>query len=687
MPRIFPVLCLPLCYLAVLSAQPPTKTEPVTETLHGVRVTDPYRWLEDQDNPQTRAWIDAQMAYTQAALAKVPQRARIRQRLGELMKVDAMIPPAVRKNRYFIQQRKAAENQYVLYFRQGLNGADRVLIDPNPLSTDHTTSVSLLDVSQDGTLIAYGLRQGGADETTLAFRDVDTNKDVPGVFPPARYYSVAITPDKRTAYYIKMLEQGPRLYQHAIGSAPGQDRIVFGEQFGASQLGGCQISDNGRWLVCQIYTGSSGDKSDVFAQDLRAGGPMQPVAVGIDAGFNVDVAGDRLYMMTNLNAPNWRILSVDLARPARENWKEIVPERKSVMDSFNLVGGKLAVTWLENVHSRVQIFDENGKPIRELKLPSLGVAGGPYGRWDSDEAFYTFNTIGQPNTIYRYSMSSGAQSVWFQTKVPFDPASIEVKQVWYASKDSTRIPMFIAHKKGLKLDGSHPVILTGYGGFNVSELPTFSATAATWMELGGVYALPNLRGGGEFGEAWHKAGMLANKQNVFDDFIAAAEYLIKDGYTKPERLAIWGGSNGGLLVGAALTQRPDLFQAVICGAPLLDMLRYDKFKVAKFWVPEYGSADDPEQFKVLYKYSPYHHAAKGTKYPAVLFVTGDADTRVDPLHARKMAALLQASTSSDRPILLHYDTKAGHSAGLPLDRVIENTADELAFVVWQLGME
>jgi prolyl oligopeptidase len=332
------------------------------------------------------------------------------------------------------------------------------------------------------------------------------------------------------------------------------------------------------------------------------------------------------------------------------------------------------------------MFSTDGKLIRELKLPNLGVAYGPYGRWDSDEAFYSFSSFGQPTTIYRYNMSTGEQSVWSQPKIPFDPASIEVKQVWYESKDKTRVPMFIAHRKGIKLDGSHPALLTGYGGFNLSMLPTSSSVALAWIDMGGVYALANLRGGGEFGEEWHKAGMLDRKQNVFDDFIAAAEYLLKEGYTQKSKLAIVGGSNGGLLVGAALTQRPDLFQAVICSAPLLDMIRYEKFKVARFWVPEYGTAEDAGQFKFIYKYSPYQHVEKGVKYPAVMLMTGDADTRVDPLHARKMAALLEASTASDRPILLHYDTKAGHSGGLPVDRQIENSADELAFLAWQTGI-
>jgi prolyl oligopeptidase len=681
------VVGLLFCCIAASVAEPPkTKVDAVTETINGVAITDPYRWLEDQNSPETRAWVKAQMAYTQSLLAKVPQRERIRRRLGEIIKVETMSPPRVRNGRYFFEKRRVTDDQPILYFRQGESGPDTVLVDPNPLSPDHSASIEVMDLSNDGRLAAYGVRQGGQDETVVRIRNVDTHADLPDSLPSALYFSVAIKPDRSGAYYVKRTEQGPRLYYHAMGAAAGNDRLVFGDRFNATQLGECGISSNGRWLYCQIETGSAGDKVEVFAQDLKSGGPMKPVVTGIDARFDVDIAGDRMYLQTNWNAPNGRILAIDLTHPARENWKEIVAERPNVLDSFSLVGGKLAAAWLENVHSHIEILGEDGKLVRQLNLPSLGEAGVPRGRWESDVAFYTFSSLNQPNTIYRYSMASGSQFVWFQQKAPFDPSTIDVKQAWYASKDGTPIPMFIAHRKGIKLDGSHPTVLTGYGGFNISELPRASNTALAWLDMGGVFALANLRGGGEFGEKWHQAGRLEKKQNVFDDFIAAAEYLIKEGYTSKERVAIRGGSNGGLLVGAALTQRPDLFRAVVCGFPLLDMVRYDRFKVAKFWVPEYGTAQDPGQFPFIYKYSPYQHVKKGTRYPAVLLVSGDFDTRVDPLHARKMAALLQSSTGSDRPVLLRYDTESGHSGGMPVDRQIDETGDELTFLAWQLGM-
>jgi prolyl oligopeptidase len=491
--------------------------------------------------------------------------------------------------------------------------------------------------------------------------------------------------DGSGVYYARYDSAGPRVYYHAMGTPVADDKLVFGEKYGPAEYIGAGMSTDGRWLILTVEYGSAADKTEVWVQDLASAKPPIPIVTGIDARFNPDLEDNRLYLHTNWKAPNGRVLAVDMAHPEQANWKEIIPERKSVLDDFNLVGGRIVVSHLENVQTHVEIFSTEGKLIRSLQLPNLGVAGGPYGRWDSDEAFYSFSSFGQPTTIYRYNMATGEQSVWSQPKIPFDAASVEVKQVWYESKDKTRVPMFVAYKKGIKLDGSHPALLTGYGGFNLNMLPTSSSFALAWIDMGGVYALANLRGGGEFGEEWHKAGMLDRKQNVFDDFIAAAEYLLREGYTQKSKLAIVGGSNGGLLVGAALTQPPDLFQAVICAAPLLDMIRYEKFKVARFWVPEYGTAENADQFKFIYKYSPYQHVEKGVKYPAVMLVTGDADTRVDPLHARKMAALLQASTGSTRPILLHYDTKSGHSGGLPIDRQIDDSADELAFLAWQTG--
>ena len=668
-------------------AQPPkTKVEPVKEVIHGVTITDPYRWLEDQNSPETRAWINAQVQYTDSTLKGLPVRDRIRSRLSQLMTIERVNAPSERGGRYFYTRRAPGQNQFVIYVRTGLHGKDEVLLDPNPLSPDHTTSAGLMGISRDGYIAAIYLRQGGEDEIALSFVDVSTRKPLPDSLPKARYMGVSMLPDNSGFYYSLWTPKGSHVFLHKFGARQNSDSAIFGEGYGSEYVILARLSEDGRYLMTLAQLGSAGRKSDIFVQDLANHGALRPIVQGLDGHFFGAIGGDTLFLETDWNAPNGRVLAVDLKHPERQNWREIVPERSYSLEEFSIVGGKLALNYLENVHTRIEIVDVNGKPVRDVALPGIGSANGPSGRWESNEGFVNYSSFAQPPIILHVNLQTGQTERWYETKAPFDPGSIQVEQVWYESKDKTRIPMFLVHKRGLARDGRRPVFLTGYGGFSIAETPSFSATAALWSEFDGVFALPGLRGGGEFGEKWHRAGQLESKQNVFDDFIAAAGWLIANKYTNPSKLAIEGGSNGGLLVGAALTQRPDLFQAVVCGAPLLDMLRYQKFKIAKFWVPEYGSSDDPEQFKYIYKYSPYQNVRKGVKYPAVMFVTGDADTRVDPLHARKMAALLQASTASDRPVLLHYDTKAGHSAGLPVDRQVENLADNLAFVVWQLGI-
>jgi prolyl oligopeptidase len=667
-------------------AQPTTRVDNVTETLHGVTITDPYRWLEDQNSPETRAWINAQDEFSGSVLGSLSFRKSIHERLTQLLKIDTISAPFARGGRYFLTKRRADQNQAVIYVRNGLAGKDEVLLDPNTMSADQTTSVQIQDISPDGKLMVYGVRQGGEDEVTISILDVDTRKELPDHLARGRI-SASLKPDKTGFYYSRFTNNvGGRVYHHAMGADPAKDVEVFGKGYGPAVFVGAQVSPDGHYLFLVASHGSAGDKEELYFQDLKTNGPITTIVDDIDAGFSPEIAGDHLYVLTNWNAPNRHILDVDLKKPARDNWREVVPEGPSVITGISAVGGKLFVDYLENAVSHSKVFDASGKFVRDITLPGLGTASGMRGDWDRDEGFYTFSSFAQPATIYRYSAASGAQEVFARINVPVQSEQIEVKQVWYESKDKTKIPMFLVYKKGLKLDGKNPVFLTGYGGFNVSLTPSFSALAAYWAESGGVYALPNLRGGGEFGEKWHKAGMLANKQNVFDDFIGAAEWLIKNKYTNPSKLAISGGSNGGLLVGAAMTQRPDLFRAVVCSYPLLDMIRYQSFLVARFWVPEYGSAENAEQFKYIYGYSPYQHVKKGEKYPAVLFVTGDADTRVAPLHARKMTALVQASSGSNRPVLLHYNTKAGHSGGLPVSQQIEDQTDELSFLFWQLGV-
>ncbi len=672
---------------AVFAAEAPqTRVQPVKDKIHGVEITDPYRWLEDQKSQPTRAWIEEQNRFSRPVLDAAPGREALKKRLGELLRIDTVGMPRVQGGRYFFSKRRSDQQLDVTYVRQGLKGSDEVLIDPHPWSPDHTVSANLVEVSQDGSLATYIVRQGGEDEVEIRLMDVGTRRDLPDRLPRARYWGPSISADKKALYYTRFGKEGPRVYHHSLGADPASDREIFGKGLGPEKAAGSALSEDGRWLLIQVAHGVGGDeKTEVYIQNLAAGGPIVPVVKEIDARFSAEIGGDTLFLQTNWKAPNGRILAADLKHPERDKWREIIPEGKAVIERFSTAGGRLFVRYLENVVSRVKVFEPDGGLVREIAFPDLGSVGAAFGRWDSSEAYFAFSSFHIPPTIFRYDVKEGGREVWHRLNAPVDSSKFELKQLWYKSRDGARAPMFVLHAKGMKLDGSHPALLTGYGGFNVAETPSFRVDAVAWVEQGGVYALANLRGGSEFGEEWHKAGMLSKKQNVFADFIAAAEHLVEQGYTRPSRLGIRGTSNGGLLVGAALTQRPDLFQAVVCRYPLLDMVRYHQFSVARWWVPEYGSSENPEQFRYLHAYSPYHRVQKGARYPAVLLVTGDADTRVDPLHARKMTALLQASTASDRPILLLYDTKAGHVGGSkPVTRQVEDQADELGFLAWQL---
>ena len=472
-----------------------------------------------------------------------------------------------------------------------------------------------------------------------------------------------------------------------MGSDPKNDKEIFGEGFGPEVGMGADITDDGSYLMIVVFLGSAGQKSEIYYKDLKSNSPINTLVNDIDARFDPQYGGGTLFLQTDWDAPKGRILSVNIKNPARENWEEIIPETDAVIEGFSLAGKRLFVNYLENVVSKVKVFKPDGKFVREISFPTLGTVSGVRGQWKRNEAFFVFTSFHVPTTIYQYNVKKGNKKVWAKLDVPVDSGDFVVKQVWYNSKDGTRVPMFVVHSKDIKLNGNNPTLLTGYGGFNVNLTPAFRSTGVLWVENGGVYAIPNLRGGGEFGEERHRAGMFENKQNVFDDFIGAAQWLIDNNYTCSSKLAIRGGSNGGLLVGTMLVQRPDLFGAVVCTYPLLDMLRYQKFLLGKFWVSEYGNAEDSEQFKYIYKYSPYHHVVEGTEYPATLFITGDSDTRVAPLHARKMTALMQNANSSENPIMILYDTKAGHSGGQPLGKRIENAVDEIIFLFWQIGMQ
>ncbi len=696
------LILVPMILFPLMAADSPNLKKPKTErvvveeTLHGVKVADPYRWLEDQQSPATRAWIDEQNKYTRKLLDPIRGREAIAKRLGELLRVETVLIPVERGGRYFYRRRPANREQPLILMRETLSGEDKVLVDPDKLSADHTASARISSISDDGKLLAYAVQQGGKDEIAVRFLEVDTGRHLEDALPEGKWSDVNLTPDKKRFYYASLGGDNPRIRMHEMGTPFSSDKAIFGEGYGAEHIMYPEVSENGRWLLITVYHGSAGDAVDLWVQDLSAGGPIRPVAKGIRASFSGAFAGDRLMVNTNWNAPRRRVLAIDLPplfegenppAPAPDRWREIVPESKTAtVDGISLAGHKIFVRYLENVQSRIRVYDAGGKYEREIELPAIGSASDIFGRWNSSEAFYNFTSFHVPSLIYRLDTGKGVSEMWFKQPVPIESSDFVLDQQWFQSKDGTRVPMFLLHKKGLQRDGNRPVLMTGYGGFNVSMTPAFSAMAVAWAELGGVFALPNLRGGSEFGEDWHEGGMRLRKQNVFDDFIGAAEFLIREKYTNPKRLAITGRSNGGLLVGAALTQRPDLYQAVICGYPLLDMIRYQKFLVARFWVPEYGSSEDPEQFRYLLSYSPYQNVKAGTDYPAVLFVTGDADTRVDPLHARKMTALLQWATSSKRPVALLYDVKAGHSGGQSATKSIEETTDTLSFLMKQLDV-
>jgi len=667
---------------------PETRSEDVVDVLHGVEVPDPYRWLEDQEAQETRQWIEAQNSYTDGILEQLPWRDALRERVSRLLKTDSISFPQARGDRYFFTKRKADQDLSVIYVREGLAGEDQVLVDPHPWSEDHSKSANLMDVSKDGTVLAYAVREGGQDEVEVHFLDVDAREELPLQLPKARYFGVSLLPDGESMIYTRHGEEGSRVYHRPLAQ-DGEERYLFGEGYGSDKLIFAALSEDGRWVAYNVAYGASGDRSEVHLQDFAHGGPIVPVVDDLDARFFGGVAGDQLLLQSNWEAPNGRVLAIDVENPARESWRELVPEQDdAVISSVSTAGGRLFVNYLQDVKSRVVSFDpKTGKELETIQFDTLGTVSNVGGQWDRDEAFFVFTSFHIPTTVYRYDIASGEREIWDRVEIPVDVDSYEVQQVFYESKDGTRIPMFLVHRKGLEKTGDHPTLLTGYGGFNISLTPRFSERVALWVESGGIYAVANLRGGGEYGEEWHEAGMKENKQNVFDDFIAAAEWLVDQGYTNPHKLAIQGGSNGGLLVGAAMTQRPDLFEAVVCAVPLLDMVRYHQFMVAQFWVPEYGSSEDPEQFKALLAYSPYHNVEEGTDYPATLFISGDGDTRVAPLHARKMTALVQAKAGGDEPVMLRYHTKAGHSGGRPVSEQIQDMTDGFTFLFWQLGME
>lgn len=681
---------------------PPTRSTDTKDVLFGVPVPDPYRWLEDEKSSEVREWMAAQDRFARERLAALPGRDALAKRLRELLYVDAVSAPLHRGNRYFYSRRHADREKAIIYWREGEHGEERVLIDPNKLSEDGSTSLGVWVPTLDGKTVAYALHPNNSDEATIYLMDVATGKTRAGdVIEGAKYATPQWTPEGETFYYAYLpavLPDGSRIpvdrrpgYTeirfHTLGTDPKQDPVIHPRTGDPTTFLQVELSRDGRWLFAGIQHGWN--SIDLYFRDLRSKETeWEPLVVGVPAMFDVTAWKDRFYIHTNLDAPRWRVLATDAEHPARENWHEIVPEAAdTVIESLRVVGDHLVLGTLRSAATRLEVRALDGRKVREVPLPGIGSAGGVTGNPDEDDAYFSFSSFTIPPQVYRTSIRSGATSLWASVKVPVDPEPYTVEQVWYPSKDGTKVSMFLVRRKDVPKDGSTPFLLEGYGGFNISMTPAFRASLYPWLEAGGGYAVPNLRGGGEYGEAWHRAGMLDRKQNVFDDFIGGAEYLVKHGYTRPERLAIRGGSNGGLLVGAAVTQRPDLFRAVICAVPLLDMVRYHLFGSGRTWISEYGSAEDEAQFRALLAYSPYHHVRAGTPYPALLMMSADSDDRVDPMHARKMAALLQAANTGPHPVLLRIEQHAGHGGADLVKQTVDSSVDSYAFLMRELGMK
>jgi prolyl oligopeptidase len=684
----------------------------VIDNYHGTNVADPYRWLEDLDSPETRAWVLAQARVTQDYLSRIDARPKIQRRLRELFDFEKFGLPFHEGGRYFYTHNTGLQDQSVLLATLGIGSEPRVALDPNTLSKDGSLAVKEYVANHEGTLLAYGVSVGGSDWTEWRIRDLATGKDLPDVIRWTKYYKPAFAFDGKGLFYsafpapppgeeLSALDLCHALYYHALGTPAAADRKLLERKDHADWQYEPHLTRDGRWLVVAVGEGQIGDKGveNLYLIDLAAGHRFldpsvwsaEPLAEGFEAGYVFAGAdGGLIYFATTLDAPRGRVIAIDPRARERAHWKEIVPEGPDAIGrgpgNVNLVGHRIFVTTLHDAHSRVSVYGLDGRPMREVDLPGAGTAKGFEGGPEDRETFYLFNDLITPPTLYRYDIESGTSTVHRAPRTRFNSAEFEQKQVFYPAKDGTKIPMTLAYKKGLKLDGTNPALLYGYGGFGVSLVPAFNPSRMAWMEMGGVYAVANLRGGGEYGEEWHRQGIRERKQTVFDDFFAAAEWLIARKYTSTPKLAIIGGSNGGLLVGACVTQRPELFGAVVASVGVMDMLRFDKFGQGAGWVGDYGSPANADDFKALYAYSPYHNLRAGTPYPPTMVITGDHDTRVMPAHSFKFAAAMQAAQAGPAPVLLNVELASGHGGGTTVTQTIDQNADTYAFLIRNLGM-
>jgi prolyl oligopeptidase len=678
-------------------AYPKPKTVDQVDDYHGMKVADPYRWLEDTDSADTHAWVEAENKVTFGYLEQIPYRNAIRERMMKLWNFERFTVPQQQGGRYFYQHNNGLQNQNVLLVAESLNGEPRELIDPNTLSSDGTVALGGEAFTDDGKLMAYGTAASGSDWQEWHVRNVDTGKDLPDLIKWVKFSGASWTKDGKGFYYSRYDEPKgtalrdtnyfQKLYYHRLGTPQSEDALIY-ERPDNKELGfGGQVTNDGHYLVIFVFQGTS-PKNRLYYKDLtKPGSEVVKLLDDFDAQYQfVDNDGSVFWIRTDLDAPRGKLIAIDTRHPEKANWTTLVEQNADKLEDANVVDNLFLLGYLKDAKTEVRVHDLQGKFLRNVDLPGIGTAAGFGGKRKDKETFYSFTSFISPTTIYRYDPESGKSSVFKQPKVDFDATKYETKQVFYNSKDGTRIPMFLTYQKGLKLDGQNPTLLYAYGGFDISLTPGFSIPTVVWLEMGGIYAQPNLRGGGEYGEDWHLAGTKAKKQNVFDDFIAAAEWLIANKYTSTPKLAIRGGSNGGLLVGACLTQRPDLFGATLPLVGVMDMLRFQKFTIGWAWTSDFGSSDNADDFKALYAYSPLHNLKPATKYPPTLIATADHDDRVVPGHSFKFAATMQADQAGPAPVLIRIETKAGHGAGKPISKVIDQTADEWSFVAHNLGM-
>ena len=689
---------------AAPSKFPEARREDVTDNYHGTTVKDPYRWLEDPDSAETKAWVTAQNKVSKTFLGKT-NRLKLIEKLTKVWNYERHGAPFKKGKRYFYSKNDGLQNQSVVFWSNSPTGKEQLLLDPNALSKDGTVALAGYTVSDNGKHIAYGVQEAGSDWTEWRVREVATGKDLPDKIKWVKFSSATWARDNSGFYYGRYPEPSSdeeltgqnfnqKLYYHKLGTEQEADELVY-ERPDKKKWGFAPIlTEDGKYMLISVWKGT-GNENLLYLVDLtkkkRKGSTFkhgQPSALvenwDSDYGF-VGNKGSLFYFFTDKDAPRGRLVALNI-RDKSKKWKEIIPQAEATLQGVSWIGNKLVADYLEDAKSKIVVFSTKGKKLRDVALPGIGSAGGFNGKQNARETFYAFSSFIVPPTIYRYDMNTGKSEVLRQPKVDFDPSKYTVNQAFYKSKDGTRVPMFIVHKKGLKKDGGNPTLLYGYGGFNISLTPAFSSARTVWLDMGGVLAIPNLRGGGEYGEEWHQQGIKLRKQNVFDDFIAAAEWLVAEKYTSPKKLAISGRSNGGLLVGASMTQRPDLFGAALPAVGVMDMLRFHKFTIGWAWVDDYGSSENAEEFKALYAYSPYHNLKPGTEYPATMVLTADHDDRVVPGHSFKFGAALQHAHKGENPILIRIETKAGHGAGKPTWMQIEDVADQYAFLHTALKM-